>query len=397
MPPRHQHPVRLPGDGDAARDLVDQLRDALPGFRRHLQYRRVRHAADLFHRNRRRQIPLVQAHDAAPVRAFQQLAVGFIQRRGGIQHDQHHVGALHGLLRPVHADLFDGILGVPLPGGIGKLRHHAADAHALGQHVPGGAGNVGHDGPLLVQKRVHQAGLAHVGPPRQHDGRALPQQPRAAAVAPRADFAYDVSQIPGDLRRGGLFLYFIGKISARLQQRQHARQPVGNPLHKPGYAALQLPHGRPRRRFAVGADQLHHRFGLRQVDASVQKRPLRELPGLRHARAQRQRPVQHRRRAHRAAVTVDLGHVLAGVGGRRAHQHRHHLVQRLAVRAGNVAVHQPVGFKTFPRFRGNEHVFQNFFRPIAADAHDGDAARPGRRGNGGDGTGIIRHKKPLFQ
>ena len=181
---------------------------------------------------------------------------------------------------------------------------------------------------------------------------------RACRASHRARMSATMSaDVPRQLIGGGLLLDLVREVRGGLDQRQHAGQAVRDPPHEARHAALQLPHGRPRRRLAVRADQLHHRLGPRQVDAPVHEGPAGEFPGLGHPRAQRQRPAQHRPGAHAAAVAVDLRHVLPGVGAGRAHQHGHHLVQRPAVRVHGPAVHQPMGRKAFPRLRGNEQRF----------------------------------------
>ena len=90
-------------------------------------------------------------------------------------------------------------------------------------------------------------------------------------------------------------------------------------------------------------------------------------------------------------MTVDLGHVLARVGVRRAQKHGHGLVQRLAARAHRRAVGEPPPEQVRLGVGGAEGRAQYLFRARPAQAHDGDAALPRRGGDGGDGVPRVRH------
>ena len=136
--------IKVVGVGGAGTNAVNRMVDSgLKG----VQFIAVNH---------RGHVRLVQADDRALVRRAQHRRVARVQRLGGIDHDQHHVRAVRRAPRAIHADALDGIVRVALAGGVGELLQHAADHHALSQHVAGRAGNVRHDGALLVQQRVHQ-------------------------------------------------------------------------------------------------------------------------------------------------------------------------------------------------------------------------------------------------
>ncbi len=54
---------------------------------------------------------------------------------------------------------------LPQACGIGKPHPHTGQLKLPLNHIPGGAGDLGHDATLLRQKQVHQRGFPHIGPP----------------------------------------------------------------------------------------------------------------------------------------------------------------------------------------------------------------------------------------
>jgi hypothetical protein len=84
--------------------------------------------------------------------------------------------------------------------------------------------------------------------------------------------------------------------------------------HRLAHAAAQPGECRVRRRRGARADELHHALRLRQVEAAVQKRAQRELPGPRRPRAGLDGGAQHAAAADGAAVALQLNDVLARVG-----------------------------------------------------------------------------------
>jgi hypothetical protein len=83
--------------------------------------------------------------------------------------------------------------------------------------------------------------------------------------------------------------------------------------HRVAHAAAQPRQRAVGRRRRARADELHDGLGLAEVQAAVQEGPQRELPGPRRPRAGLDRGAQHAAAADRAAVDLQLDHVLARV------------------------------------------------------------------------------------
>ena len=84
----------------------------------------------------------------------------------GVDHDEAHVRPLDGQLRPHDGELLHPLVHLGLAADAGGVDEHIAAQLVFihGVHrVPGGAGHVADDDPLLPQDVVHQGALAHVG------------------------------------------------------------------------------------------------------------------------------------------------------------------------------------------------------------------------------------------
>ena len=75
-------------------------------------------------------------------------------------------------------------------------------------------------------------------------------------------------------------------------------------------------------------DQIRNRFGLGEVNAAVEKRPLGKLAWFSQTRTVCQHRVEHLLRGENAAVAGDLDHVFARERARRAHHREQHFVHR---------------------------------------------------------------------
>ena len=88
--------------------------------------------------------------------------------RGGVDHEQHALGARDlGACAP-HALLLDRIAPQAQAGCIEHVQRHAVDRNPLAHHVAGGAGNRGHDGRLVARQAIQQARLAGIGAAGEH-------------------------------------------------------------------------------------------------------------------------------------------------------------------------------------------------------------------------------------
>ena len=121
-------------------------------------------------------------------------------------------------------------------------------------------------------------------------------------------------------------------------------------------------------------------LGLREVEAIVEERAARELAGLGDARAQLDAAAQQLAHHDRAAVALQLEHVLAGIRMRRAESRarcpRRCSSPSAARKCASVACR---GAGSAPRIARDAIAARR-----ARDAHDSDAAAPGRRRDRGD-------------
>lgn len=130
------------------------------------------------------QVLLVQDHDGGG--AFDSRPdQGGVLLPGGlglIQHHQDELRLLHGPAAALHPQLLNGIAAVPKTCRVDEPQRDAPQLHRLLHRVPGGPGDVGHDGPVVARQGVEQGGLARIGPARM--GQASPLgQPEAPGPA----------------------------------------------------------------------------------------------------------------------------------------------------------------------------------------------------------------------
>ena len=102
--------------------------------------------------------------------------------------------------------------------------------------------------------------------------------------------------------------------AARRPLSAAARQRAPYPPHRLAHAAAQPRERAVCRRRRARRDELHDALGLAQVEAAVEERAQRELPGLGGARARLDRGGEDAAAADGAAVDLELYHVLARVG-----------------------------------------------------------------------------------
>lgn len=153
--------------------------------------------------------------------------------------------------------------------------------------------------------------------------------------------------------------------------------------------AVERTRGRARGGLGAGLDQVGDGFGLGQVQLVVEEGAARELAGLGHAQADavagpqaaRQQQLHH----HRAAVALQLEHILAGVGMRRRKPQRDAPIngRAIGVEKGEVGC-------LARRQEAPAHGLHHGAHIRAGHPHDADAAAPGRRGDRRDGHGTDR-------
>ena len=127
------------------------------------------------------------------------------------------------------------------------------------------------------------------------------------------------------LETGGEFLrldkrdVLLREVDGRFDMREQADEPVAHPVDLLREGSPQLRLGDPQAAGGLGADGVQDRFGLGQVQPSVEKRALRELARF----SQPGSPAHHRLayglQNQGTAMAMNLHDVLGGVGMRGAH------------------------------------------------------------------------------
>ena len=145
--------------------------------------------------------------------------------------------------------------------------------------------------------------------------------------------------------------------------------------------AFQLKRRRAERGCRAGPNDVHDRLGSREVDFTIEKRPLGELARLGRPCAGAKNGFQNARCQEDAAVAGDLRHILACETRRAPIGGEQDLIENLfavvdfpkhrLARHGNLAA----------RF---ENAGDDRHRIRAGNANHRDRSFPGRRGNGRD-------------
>ena len=229
------------------------------------------------------QVALAHGHDkpGAVLRQGQDIQVLLGDLRRAVQQNDGQTGRPQGLPAALHAQLLHNVLRVPDAGGVDEPQQHAAAEDGLLHCVPGGAGNVGDDGPVIARQGVQQGGLARVGP--AHDGR-----PHAGFqhLSPLAGGQQRCQAVIGglkgfrDLLRPDIFDILVRIVHHSVEPGSHVQQGVLNGLQHPAQAAVQLGGGVSGGGGSLRVDEVHHGFCLGQVQAAVQKGALCELTGF---------------------------------------------------------------------------------------------------------------------
>ena len=121
-------------------------------------------------------------------------------------------------------------------------------------------------------------------------------------------------------KRAGIdkMITLLGKIDRRLEARDQIEERRVDVRDRARQRAVELIEGRARLQRRRRLNQIGDRFGLHQIDPSIEKRAQRKLAGLRQARAACNRGADHRMKDHRAPVRAQLDDVVSRIrSGRR--------------------------------------------------------------------------------
>ena len=187
--------------------------------------------------------------------------------------------------RPGHPEGLDVVLSLAQAGRVDQPELYPVDIQYFFDGVAGGAGNLGHDGALLIEQGVEQGAFAGIGPPGDDGGYTGFQ-----GIAQREGLQQGV-QISPDcpdqsfqiLAIGELDVFFA-KIEFEFHQTGEVDQLCAKTRDLVFETATQLAEGYCMGRFTLAGDQVGYGFRLREVQLAVQESPQGKLAGLGQAR-----------------------------------------------------------------------------------------------------------------
>ena len=221
-------------------------------------------------------------------------------------------------MRPRDAFRLDWIARVVKARSVHERHPQAVDVDDVGDEIAGRTGNFGDDRASAADKRVEQAGLAHVRGADNDDLKPFANQPASASAREeRARLVEQLLDCLGDVARCEEVIALVWKIDRGLEARDEIEQRGIDVANRARQRAVELIERRSRLERSRRVDQVADRFGLHQIDPAIEKCAERELARLGQPCARfdcrRHDRVQHDRRAMRA----QLDDIVARIGVRR--------------------------------------------------------------------------------
>ena len=329
-------------------------------------------------------------HDDALRRGRQRVEQAQVRFGMGIVADQHgKVGALEFGACAAHAFHLDRVGRFAQAGGVDQGQGDAIEMDRFAQHVACGAGDLGDDRALAGGQTVEQAGLAGI---RSADDDHVQAVEQAHAAPARGEDVIELVaqalEIAEHGRVGQKVDFLFGEIDGRLDPDAQAYDALGEGVHLSRKVAFETAHGGARGGFGAARDQVGDRFGLGQVDLAVEEGTLGELAGPRVARTERDATLEQAAQHDRAAMHLQLEHILAGERMRCRKVQQQAAIEHGAGRIGERAV------VCVPRSRRAAEQASGERRDAgAAEADNADATGPRRRGDGGNRFALNAHRR----
>ena len=136
--------------------------------------------------------------------------------------------------------------------------------------VPGGAGDVGDDGPLIARQGIEQGAFAGVGPAHDGGGHTVFQHVSpAAGVQQPGEGGVAVPEGPADLVGPDVLDVLVRIVHHRVKPGGNLQQGLLNGFQHPAETALQLGGGIAGRGSGLGVNQVDDGLRLRQVQPPV--------------------------------------------------------------------------------------------------------------------------------
>ena len=151
------------------------------------------------------------------------------KRLGAVADEQHQVGFLHCLLGALHADGLHGVGGFPDAGGVDEPQPGGAQHHRFLHRIPGGAGDIGDDHPVVACQGIEQAGLSHVGLAHNGGGNALPENSSLAVGLQQAVQRLSIAaEIAAVVFQTEILDVLVGIIQHRVEMAAKIHQVIVN-------------------------------------------------------------------------------------------------------------------------------------------------------------------------
>ena len=295
-----------------------------------------------------------------------------------VQEDEKDVGLPDLFARAHDAELFDGVLCVGDAGRIDEAKRLVIQGDLGLDGIGRRAGNIGDNGPFVPEKMVKEARFSDIWGTREHDAQSV----RAVLVV-GAFHALDLVQnrtgfAPHEVgrKRGEVFLG--RKVDRRLDMAEKVEHCRPQRLDRMGDRPRKLALCFATLMDVLRMDDVHDRFGFRQVDLAVQKRPRRKLPGLRRCRAGLTHELKHASEVHASPMRINFNRIFARVRMRCFEITDEHVVNGFAVGR----VENPVVHHARRQFLPVYATSNDSERVVAAEADDSNGCRSGPRCDG---------------
>ena len=333
-------------------------------------------------------------HGFSSFQGRKELPVFFFQGMGAVDDGQYQICLFHGFFGSFNADFFYFIIGFPKAGGIHEHQGDAADFDGFFDGVSGGAGDVGDNGPVFLEKGIEEAGFACVG--AAHNGGAEAVFDDSSFFRPfqqGGKALFDTIQSFPNLLIGQIFQVFFGIVDGYFQLGNEVCQLVPAHFHKAGQGAGKVAFRLGQGGGAPGFDNVHHRFCLGEVQPAVKKGSFGKFAAAGREGAVFQSQLQGLPESFGGAVNLDFHHVFAGVGMGCLHVHRQPFIYPLAL-PNDMAEVEPVrlglmkGCDFFRMKQGIRHIGSL----TAADADNAYAPFAGGGGYGCNGCFFVHMK-----
>ena len=213
---------------------------------------------------------------------------------------------------------FKFVLGIAQASRVQQSNRNAAQVYHFFNCVACRARRFADDGAVVTKKSIQQTRFPGVG--RAVDDRADPLAQNPSLFGRREQIAH---YLPDGIETRAQFAAFIRrdvflrKIDCGFHMRQHFDQLCADGSDLRTKPSFQLLIGGAKREIALGADQIHDRFGLRQIHLAVQEGALGEFARSRRACASMEAGLENARRHKDSTVAADLDQIFTRVTGGR--------------------------------------------------------------------------------